>query len=112
MEGLRERIKLVRETLNVSQRDFAKRIYISQALLGEIELGNRKVSDRTIHLISTEFNVNKDWLLTGNGDMFTAPPADLQLEKLIELFCQLDKPLRDYLLEQTKGLLKIQTEKE
>jgi hypothetical protein len=78
--------------------------------LGEIELGNRKVKERTIQLISTELNVSKKWILTGEGEMFTAPPPDMQLEKLIETFKQLDKVLRDYLLEQSKGLLKVQKE--
>ena len=105
---MRERIKLVRETQNVSQRDFAKRIYISQSLLGDIELGNRNINDRTIQLISTEFNVNKNWLLTGEGQMFTAPPPDIQLEKLIGIFHQMDATLRDYLLDLSKGLLNIQ----
>jgi len=111
IDTVRKRIKQVRQKLNVSQRDFAKRVYISQTLLGDIELGNRNVNDRTIQLISTEFNVNKDWLLTGNGEMFSAPPVDLQLEKLIEIFNQLDKGLKEYLLDQSKGLLKIQNEK-
>jgi len=111
MSEISERIKLIRKTLNVSQRDFARRVYISQALLGAIELGGRNVKERTIQLISTEFNVNKEWLLTGNGDMFFAPPVDLQREQLFEIFGQLDKSLRDYLLEQCKGLLKIQKEK-
>ena len=110
-DDLRKRIKQVRQTLHVSQRDFAKRIYISQALLGDIELGNRSINDRTIQLISTEFNVNKDWLLTGKRDMFSAPPVDLQLENLIGIFNQLDKGLRDYLMDQSEGLLKIQEEK-
>ena len=110
-EEVRERIKLVRNTLNISQRDFAKRVYISQTLLGEIELGNRNVNDRTIQLISTEFSVNKDWLLTGKGEMFDAPPPDLQLEKLIGIFSQLDKQLKDYLLDQSLGLLEIQNDR-
>ena len=108
---IRERIKEIRETLGISQRDFAKRIFISQSLLGDIELGNRNVNDRTIQLISTEFNVNKEWLLNGKGTIFAAPPPDLQLEKLIETFKQLDKPLRNYLLDQARGLLKIQKER-
>ncbi|MCL2065941.1 MAG: helix-turn-helix domain-containing protein [Treponema sp.] len=105
---VRDRIKLIRETLNISQRDFAKRVYISQSLLGDIELGNRSVNERTIQLITTEFNVCKNWLLTGEGDMFTAPPPDLQLENLIDIFRQMDTPLKDYLLDLSKGLLKIQ----
>jgi transcriptional regulator with XRE-family HTH domain len=109
---VRERIRKIRETLNVSQREFAKRIFISQTLLGDIELGNRNVNDRTVQLISTEFKVSKEWLLSGRGDMFTSPPPDLQLEKLIDIFRRLDKPLRDYLLDQSKGLLKLQQEKQ
>jgi transcriptional regulator with XRE-family HTH domain len=111
MDGTKERIKEIRTKLGISQRDFSKRIFISQTLLGEIELGNRTVTERTIQLISTEFNVNKDWILTGQGDMFIAPPPDIQLEKLIEIYKQLDKALRNYLLEQSKSLLKIQKEK-
>jgi len=107
----RKRIKQVRQTLDISQRDFAKRIYISQSLLGDIELGNRNIKERTIQLISTEFHVNKEWLLTGNGDMYSAPPMDHQLENLVEIFNQLDKDLRDYLQDQSRGLLKIQKEK-
>jgi len=76
-------------------------------LLGDIELGNR-----TVQLISTEFKVSKEWLLSGRGDMFTSPPPDLQLEKLIDIFKRLDKSLRNYLLEQSRGLLKLQQEKQ
>jgi transcriptional regulator with XRE-family HTH domain len=111
MNGIKERIKGIREKLNISQRDFAKKIFISQTLLGDIELGTRTITKRTIQLISTEFNVNKDWILTGQGDIFTAPPPDIQLEKLIEIYKQLDKVLRNFLLEQSKSLLKIQKEK-
>jgi transcriptional regulator with XRE-family HTH domain len=107
---IKERIKEVRDALNVSQRDFARRVFISQSLLGDIELGKRNINDRTIQLITTEFKVNKDWLLTGKGQMFSAEPPDLQLEKLLAIFHQLDKPLRNYLLDQSKGLLKIQKE--
>lgn len=112
MQTINERIKKIRTSLNISQRDFCKQIYISQSLLGEIELGNRNVNERTIQLISSQFKVNKEWLEKGEGDMFTAPPPDPQLEKLIDIFKQLDKVFRDYLLEQSKGLLKIQKEKE
>ena len=110
MSDVRKRIKEVRVKLGISQRDFAKQIYISQTLLGDIELGNRNISERTIQLISTQFKVNKDWLLSGKGKMFDSSPPDIQLEKLIEIFMQLDKPLRNCLLEQSKALFKTQKE--
>ena len=107
MTEVKERIQQIRAELKISLRDFAKRIYISKSLLCDIEKGSRSINDRTIQLISTEFNVNKDWLLTGEGDMFTAPPPDIQLEKLIDIFNQLDQGLRDCLLDQSKALLKF-----
>lgn len=111
MGDIKDRIKEIRVKLGISQMDFAKKVYISQTLLGEIELGNRTVSERTIQLVSTQFNVNKEWILTGKGKMFAANPPDIQLEKLIEIFKQLDKSLRDFLLDQSKALLKIQKDK-
>ncbi|MDR1784845.1 MAG: helix-turn-helix domain-containing protein [Spirochaetaceae bacterium] len=110
MKEIRDRIKEVRTALNLSQTDFAKKIFISQTLLGDIELGNRNVNDRTIQLIASQFAVNKEWLLTGAGAMFGAPPPDMQLENLIDIFKRLDKPLRVCLLEQSKCLLKAQKE--
>jgi len=111
MAEIQERIQKVREALGISQREFAKRIFISKSLLNNIELGSRSITDRTIQLISTEFNVNKDWLLTGKGDMFTAPPPDIQFEQLMDIFKKMDKSLRDCLVEQAKALLKIRKEK-
>ena len=111
MDYVNDRIKQIRTTLNINQRDFAKRIYISQTLLGNIELGNRNVNDRTIQLISTAFNVNKNWLLTGEGEIFSTPPVDIKLSNLIDNFNQLEDRLKDFLIDQSKSLLKIQKEK-
>ena len=108
---VRDRIKILRDALKLSQKDFGKRIYVSQSLLTEIESGNRKVNDRTIQLIVSEYNVNKDWLLSGKGDMFSAPPPDMKKEKLLQIFEELDSMLQDYLLLQSKELLRIQKKK-
>ena len=97
--------------LGISQRKFSKRIYISQSFYGEIELGNQIANDRIIHLVSTQFNVNKEWLKTGEGEIFTSPPPDIKLERLIEIYNNLDEQLQDYLLLQSDVLLKIQKEK-
>jgi len=106
--SVKDRIKALRKALKLSQENFGKRIYVSQSLLTEIESGNRKINDRTIQLIVSEYNVNKDWLLTGNGDMFSTSPPDLKKEQLIEIFNELDSMLQDYLLLQSKELFKIQ----
>ena len=70
MNPINERIKQVRSVINISQREFAKKIYISQGSYGEIETGVRRVNERIMQLICSEYNVNKDWLKNGTGNMF------------------------------------------
>jgi transcriptional regulator with XRE-family HTH domain len=111
MKTINDRIKEIRTTLGISQREFSKRIYISQSFYGDIELGNQKVNDRILHLVSTQFNVDKEWLKTGKGEMFASLPPDVKLERLIEIYNSLDEQLQDYLLLQSDVLLKIQKEK-
>jgi len=107
-----KRIKELRTSLKLSQRQFARKIFVSQTLVNEIELGKRKIHIRILHLISYRFNVNIEWLKKGEGDMFfSAPPdTDTRLDHIIEIFNKLDRPLQDYLLIQSKELLKIQKE--
>jgi transcriptional regulator with XRE-family HTH domain len=109
--SVRDRIKAVRTKLMLSQQEFGKRIYISQSLLAEIEAGHRNVNARIVQLIVSQYNVNKEWLLTGKGEMLSAPPPDKKKEQLLEIFSELDSMLQDYLLLQAKELLKIQKRK-
>jgi len=110
MNPINERIKQIRVVLQISQNEFSKKIFISQSSLGEIETGTRKVNNRIIQLICSQFNVNKDWIKTGQGNIFDVEKPDIKLEHLIEIYKQLDKPLQDYLLEQSESLLKLHNE--
>jgi transcriptional regulator with XRE-family HTH domain len=109
--SIKDRIKAIRAALKMSQREFGKPIYISQSLLTEIEVGHRKINNRTIQLIVAHYNVNKEWMMTGKGEMFSETPPDIRKEKLLAIFSELDEMLQDYLLLQSKELLKIQKKK-
>jgi len=107
MNKINLRIKLIRSELQISQHEFSKKIFISQSSLGEIETGIRNVNDRIIQLICSQFNVNKNWIKNGQGSMFDVEKPDIKLSHLIEIYKQLEKPLQDYLLEQSESLLKL-----
>ncbi|MDU2672616.1 MAG: helix-turn-helix transcriptional regulator [Clostridium sp.] len=63
-----DNIKNLRENiLNLSQDNFAKKIGLQRNTISLIENGKRNPSDRTIKDICKTFNVNENWLLTGNG---------------------------------------------
>ena len=65
-----ERIRNLRKALNLTQVEFSKRIRLSQSHLTSVETGKRKLTDPVSKLICSEFNVNEQWLRTGEGEMF------------------------------------------
>lgn len=65
-----ERIKQHRKETGLNQSEYAERLGVKQGIISAMEKGNRNVSDRTIRAICSEFNVNENWLRTGEGEMF------------------------------------------
>ena len=65
-----ERIRILRKELKLSQDEFAKKLNMSRSNLGNIETGTIGTTDRVIANICDIFNVNEDWLRTGEGEMF------------------------------------------
>lgn len=80
---MNERLKQLRKALNMKQGDFATALSISQGHLSDIENNRKEVSDRVVSICSLKFNVNEDWLKTGNGDMFNPISEDEELDLYI-----------------------------
>jgi transcriptional regulator with XRE-family HTH domain len=103
-----ERLKMARKALNLSQRKFAEGVFVTQSYFADVELGKRNMSERIIHLLSTQYNINKEWLKTGEGEMFTNSSVTIQLGQLVSVFNELDALFQEYLVQQAKELLKVQ----
>jgi transcriptional regulator with XRE-family HTH domain len=67
-----ERVRLVRNALNLTQKDFGNRVTLAQTYLSQIEKGSRNVTEKIFKIICHEFNVNEEWLRTGKGEMFNS----------------------------------------
>lgn len=65
---MNKRIKEIRKMLDMTQAEFSSKIGLSRNFIAQIETGAKMPSDRTISDICREFNINKDWLLTGKGE--------------------------------------------
>jgi len=100
------RIRHIRKTLNMSQVEFAKAIYISNGYIAELECEHRRVNDRILHLISLTFGVNEKWLKTGEGDMFYKTPGE-KLQRMVGLFNELPPKYQDYVMQQIEQLLNV-----
>lgn len=64
-----ERIRLVRSDANLTQKEFAEKLEIKQNTVATYESGATNPSDRIISSISRLFGINREWLLTGEGEM-------------------------------------------
>ncbi len=77
-----ERIKKLRKSLDMTQQEFAERIGVKRNTIGQYEIGRNEPIDAIINLICREFNVNKEWLQTGIGEMFK-PVLNSELDILV-----------------------------
>lgn len=70
MDDLNKRISYLIEQLGIKKTTFADRLNVSQPYISQLCAGTSNPSDRTISDICREFNVNEEWLRTGQGEMF------------------------------------------
>ena len=75
MNDIGQRIKELRKMLGLSQKEFAEKIGKSLRAVQNWEYGQRTPDESTLKLIAKEFNVNEEWLKTGEGEMFVEAPA-------------------------------------
>lgn len=76
---MNERIKEIRVKLGYTQEKFGEKIGSARNTIANYESGNRCPSDAIIKSICREFNVNENWLRTGDGEMFVEISEDEQL---------------------------------
>ena len=70
MDTINKRIEAVRKSLDLSMDKFGSKIGITRSSVNNLEKGANNPAERTIRLICMEFNVNENWLRTGEGQMF------------------------------------------
>lgn len=64
------RIKRIRQKLNINQKSFGEKLGITNSAICAIEAGRRNPSESVLLSIGREFNINEQWLRTGEGEMF------------------------------------------
>lgn len=91
---MKERMKLVRKKLGLTQEEFADRLGIKRGAISNYEIGRNVPIDAVLSLICKEFGVNGEWLRTGEGEMFAAAPSTV-LDALAQEY---DLRQKDYVL--------------
>ncbi|WP_373205241.1 helix-turn-helix domain-containing protein [Clostridium tertium] len=100
MSGINNRIKIIRKAENLSQEEFGKRINLSRSQIGCYENGIRDITERSINDIAREFNINREWLLTGEGEMYNKISDEEEFAFLMGTLAASDNP-------QLKALINV-----
>ncbi len=118
---MKDRIKKLRKSLDMTQQEFADRIGVKRNTIGQYEIGRNEPIDTVIILICREFGVSEEWLRTGSGEMFSPAPTDvldqlaqkyklsnaayIMIEKFVNLNPDKQAGLIDFCMEVSKAII-------
>ena len=82
-----ERLKTARKELGLRQTEVASKLGISQTAYCLWETGRTPLRERHINSVCSILNLNKDWVMTGKGEMFTNehPQAEILASQIARL---------------------------
>lgn len=112
-----DRVKDVRKTLKLTLEEFGKKVGVTKQTVSRIENGINNLTDQMVKSICREFNVNYDWLMDGEGEMFSDLPqtvldelcSQYELDDLdrfiVELYVGLPKDVSDGIKARAKDLI-------
>ncbi|MFH1513441.1 MAG: helix-turn-helix domain-containing protein [Bacillota bacterium] len=81
---MQDRLKTIRKTMNLTQRQFAELIGVSRDVIASWEIGRVQPSEALLRLICRECAIGYGWLKYGKGEMAEAREA-VETEKLMRI---------------------------
>ena len=86
--NIHERLKQLRDELNLTTRAFGAAINMSGGAITNMEKGTRNITERTIRDICREYNVNFDWLVHGVEPIYEDVTSDLDIDDEVKQLAQ------------------------
>lgn len=112
-----ERVKEIRKTLDLTMEKFGDKLGVGKTAISNIEKGNRNLTEQMAKAICREYNVNYDYLMYGEGEMFDQLPQTIldelcmqfeldDLDKMIiDLYIGLSSDTRNEIKDRIKLLI-------
>lgn len=102
---MKDRIRKIRKDADLTQEKFAERLGIKRNTVATYETGKSEPMDNIIFSICREFNVNREWLLTGNGDMYDVPEDEVAA--VVSDLLEESNPFYDIIISIMKSYKKL-----
>ncbi len=108
---IHERLKYLREQLNLTTRAFGSAINMSGGAITNMEKGTRNVTKRTIRDLCREYNVNPEWLINGTEPIFEDITSELNIDDDVKQLAKQYSLLGDTDRELIKRIINSLAEK-
>lgn len=103
------RVKIVRETLHLSQREFGEKLGVSRDVISNIEYERVQPKKLFLQHMCQTFKVNEHWLETGEGELFYEDcSVQEHCDEILSIFKSLSPAFRACALEQIRQLAELQ----
>ena len=77
-----ERLKELRKTLGLTLESFGEKVGVGKSSISRLENGTNNLTEQMILAICREFDVNENWLRTGEGEMFIKLDREMEIARL------------------------------
>lgn len=77
-----QRVRELRKELKLTLEKFGKPLGVGKTAISKIENSENKLTDQMILAMCREYNVSKEWLRTGKGEMFKKMNRQQELAQL------------------------------
>ncbi len=109
--NIHERLRYLREQLNLTTRAFGASINMSGGAITNMEKGTRNVTERTIRDVCREYNVNSNWLINGIEPIFEDITSELDIDDDVKQLTKQYSLLSDADQELVKRMINSLAEK-
>lgn len=109
-----ERVKEIRKNLGLTLEKFGEKLGVQRAAISKMEKGQVTLTEQMAKSICREFNVSYDYLVDGEGEMFTDLPDTILDElciqydlddidrKIMEIYLELPEEARQALKDKIR----------
>lgn len=92
---MNERIKQIRQYFNISQEEFGRKIGVTRSAISYLESGRSNLTERMLFTICMTFDIRKEWIQTGQGEMFVTRTVSQELAEYMGKLLKEDNPEKE-----------------
>lgn len=80
---MNERIKQIRLAFGLTQEEFGKKLGVTRSAISYLESGRSNLTDNMLFTICLTFDVSKEWLKNGTGNMLVSHTLGEELAEYV-----------------------------